>query len=146
MSDCLQPQRSLLGFSAHGHSPGRNTGVGCHAFLQGIFPTQGSKPGFLLFRQVLYHLSHQGSPRILEWLAIPSPGDLPDPEIEPGFPVLQADSLPPELPGKPHFYQSVQISHSVMSDSLRPHGLQHARLPCLSPTPRACSNSCPLSR
>ena len=42
MSDCLQPQRSLLGFSAHGHSPGRNTGVGCHAFLQGIFPTRGS--------------------------------------------------------------------------------------------------------
>ena len=33
-----------------------------------------------------------------------------------------------------------------MSDSLRPHGLQHARLPCLSPTPRACSNSCPLNR
>ena len=33
-----------------------------------------------------------------------------------------------------------------MSDSLRPHGLQHAKLPCPSPTPRACSNSCPLSR
>ena len=32
-----------------------------------------------------------------------------------------------------------------MSDSLRPHGLQRARLPCPSPTPRACSNSCPLS-
>ena len=38
------------------------------------------------------------------------------------------------------------FSHSVMSDSLRPHGLQHARLPCPSPSPRACSNSCPLSR
>ena len=33
----------------------------------------------------------------------------------------------------------------VVSSSLRPHGLQHARLPCPSPTPRACSNSCPLS-
>ena len=33
-----------------------------------------------------------------------------------------------------------------MSDSLRPHGLQHTRLPCPSPTPRACSNSCPLSQ
>ena len=41
---------------------------------------------------------------------------------------------------------SVQFSHSVMSDSLRPHGLQHARPPCPSPTPGACSNSCPLSR
>ena len=39
----------------------------------------------------------------------------------------------------------VQFSRSVASDSLRPHGLQHARLPCPSPTPRACSNSCPLS-
>ena len=41
---------------------------------------------------------------------------------------------------------SVQISCSVMSDSLRPHGLQHARPPCPSPTPGAYSNSCPLSR
>ena len=37
------------------------------------------------------------------------------------------------------------FSHSVMSDSLRPHGLQHARLPCPSPAPGVCSNSCPLS-
>ena len=41
---------------------------------------------------------------------------------------------------------SVQFSHSVVSDSLRPHGLQHARLPCPSPTPRAYSNSCPSTR
>ena len=41
---------------------------------------------------------------------------------------------------------SVQFSHSVVSDSLRPHGLQHARLPCPSPSPGACSNSCPLSK
>ena len=41
---------------------------------------------------------------------------------------------------------SVQFSRSVMSDSLQPHGLQHARPPCPSPTPRAYSNSCPLSR
>ena len=39
----------------------------------------------------------------------------------------------------------VQFSHSVVSDSLRPHGLQHSRLPCPSPTPGTCSNSCPLS-
>ena len=41
---------------------------------------------------------------------------------------------------------SVQFSRSVVSNSLRPHGLQHARLPCPSPTPRAWSNSCPLSQ
>ena len=41
---------------------------------------------------------------------------------------------------------SVHFSHSAMSNSLRPHGLQHARPPCLSPTPGVHSNSCPLSR
>ena len=41
--------------------------------------------------------------------------------------------------------QSVQFNHSVMSNSLRLHGLQHARFPCLSPTPGAYSNSCPSS-
>ena len=42
-------------------------------------------------------------------------------------------------------YQHSQFSHSVMSDFMQPHGLQHARLPCPSPTPRAYSNSCPWS-
>ena len=41
---------------------------------------------------------------------------------------------------------SVQFSCSVMYDTLRLHGLQHSRLPCPSPTPRTCSNSCPLSQ
>ena len=43
-------------------------------------------------------------------------------------------------------HQSVQFSCSVVSDSLQPHGLQHIRLPCPSPTTRACSNSCPSSQ
>ena len=43
-------------------------------------------------------------------------------------------------------FSSVQFSHSVMSYSLWPHGLQHARLPCPSPVPRTCSDSCPLSQ
>ena len=42
--------------------------------------------------------------------------------------------------------ENESVSHSVMSISLRPHGLQHARLPCPLLTPRACSNSCPLSQ
>ena len=42
--------------------------------------------------------------------------------------------------------ESVQFSRSVVSDSLQPHGMQLARLSCPSPTPRAYSNSCPLSR
>ena len=46
ISDSLWPhgQRSLAGY-IHGDSPGKNTGVGCHVLLQGIFPTQGSNPG-----------------------------------------------------------------------------------------------------
>ena len=64
--DCSPP-----GSSVHGDSPGKNTGVGCHALLQGIIPTQGSNPGLWHCRQILYHLSHQGSPRILEWVAYP---------------------------------------------------------------------------
>jgi len=53
------------------NSPGQNTGVGSLSLLQGIFPTQGSNPGLPHCRQILYQLSHQGSPRILEWTAYP---------------------------------------------------------------------------
>ena len=42
-------------------SPGKNTGVGCHSLLQGIFPTQGLNPGLLHCQRILYHLSYQGS-------------------------------------------------------------------------------------
>ena len=45
-----------------------------------------------------------------------------------------------------NYPSSVQFSHSVISDSLRPHGLQHTRPPCPSPTPGVYSNSCPLSQ
>ena len=79
MSDCLrlhwlQPIRILCPWD----SLGKNTGVGCHFLLQGIFPIQGSNPGLL----------H------------PSPGDLPNPGIKPRSFALQVDSLPSESPGK----------------------------------------------
>ena len=48
------------------------------------------------------------------------------------------------IPGLGRFHRWLLFSHSVMSSSLRPQGLQHSRLPCPS-SPRACSNSCPLS-
>ena len=48
--------------------PGKNTGVGCHSLLQGIFLTQGSNPGLLHCRHILYRLSHQGSPTLAEVL------------------------------------------------------------------------------
>jgi len=59
--DCGPP-----GSSANGDSSGNNTGVGCHALLQGIFPTQGSNTGLPHCRRILYQLSHKRSPRILE--------------------------------------------------------------------------------
>jgi len=95
---------SSPGSSIHGHSPGKNTGVGCHDLLQGILPTQRSSP-------LLLHVLH--------WLG---------------------DSLPLAPPGS-----SVQFSRSVMSDSLKHHGLQKTRPLRPSPIPRACPNSCPLS-
>ena len=49
-------------FSVHGDSPGKNTGVGCHALLQGIFPTQELNRGLLHCRWILYQLSYQRSP------------------------------------------------------------------------------------
>ena len=52
---------SLPGSSVHDYL-GKNTRVGCHALLQGIFPTQGSNPGLLHCRWILYQLSHKGSP------------------------------------------------------------------------------------
>ena len=98
---CNPMDSSPPGSSIHGDSPAKNIGVGCHAVLQGIFPIQGSNLGLPHCGWVLYLLNHLGSPRILEWVAYLSPGDLPDPGIKSGSPALQADSLPFELPGKP---------------------------------------------
>jgi len=54
------------------HSPGQNTGVSSLSILlQGIFPTQGSNPDLPHCRQILYQLSHKGSPRILKWVVYP---------------------------------------------------------------------------
>ena len=70
-------------------SPGKNTGVGCHFFLQGIFPTRRSNPGLPHCRQICYSISHTGRLR-----DIISAGDA---GIEPASPALAG----PEPPGKP---------------------------------------------
>ena len=139
MSDSLGPTRLLCAWD----SLGKNTRLGCHALLQGTFPTQGSNPHLLCFLfwqagslprsqqgihgtkikrmisevkvtqscQTLatpWTVAHKvplsmGFSRQDYWsgLPFPSPGDLPDPGIEPMTPALQADSLPTELGGKP---------------------------------------------
>ena len=96
--DCSLPVSSV-----HGDSLGKNTGVGCHALLQGVFSTQGSNPGLNLALQVDSLLTEPpGKPKNTRVGSLPlSPGDLPNPEIKPGSPALQADSLPAEQPGKP---------------------------------------------
>ena len=64
MSNSLRPH----GLYSPQNSPDQNTGVGSLSLLQGIFSTQGSNPGLPYCRQILYQLSHKGTPRILEWV------------------------------------------------------------------------------
>ena len=107
-------------------SPGKNTGVGCHFLLQCMKMKSESKVIQLcpMFHDPMdcslpdssIHGIFQA--RILEWVAI-------------AFSMI---------------YGSVQFSHSVVSDSLRPHESQHTRPPCPSPTPGVYSNTCPSSR
>ena len=102
--------RSIVSNSlqAHGlyspwNSPGQNTGVGSLSLLQGIFPTQGSNPGLWHCGQILYQLSHKGSPRILVWVAYPFSSGSSQPRNRTGITCrsLQVDSLLTELSGKP---------------------------------------------
>ena len=86
---CDSMDSSPPGSSVHGDSPGKNTGVGCRALLQQIFPTQGLNSGLSHCRWILHHLSCQGISRILEWVAYPFfQGGLPNPGIELGSPAL----------------------------------------------------------
>ena len=70
MSNSLRPH----GQYSPWNSPGQNTGVVSCSLLQGIFPTQGSNRGLPHCGWIIYYLSHQGSPRILEWIAYPFSG------------------------------------------------------------------------
>ena len=107
---------SLPGSSVRGRSPGKNTGVSCHALLQGLFPTQGSNTGLLGCRRILYWMSHQGR---LEWVVYPFSRGSSLPRnwtgvfcvadsLLSGFPLL-AHSLPSESPGKPRVYKYIYI-------------------------------------
>ena len=68
---CLVVGYSPPGSSVCADFPGKNTGAGYHALLEGVGTTQESNPGLPDCRWILYHLSHQGSPRILEWVTYP---------------------------------------------------------------------------
>ena len=98
------------GSSVHGDSQGKHTGLGCHAPLHWIFPTQGLNPGLPHCRWILYLLSHQGSPRILEWVACPFSRGSSGPKNGTGvlLALLQADLYQLSSQGSP--IESIQVS------------------------------------
>ena len=95
---------TLPGSSVHSLSPGKNTGVGCHSHLHGIFVTQGSNPGLSNYRQILYHLSQLGSPMAQE-------------------DKIKALSMPhnpcgtsPYLPPQPHLPSDSSACHTTLTE------------------------------
>ena len=85
--------------------------------------------------------------RILKWVASSFSSGSSWPRDQTRVSCIAGGFFTTEPPGKPHsLISSVQFSHSVVSNSLRPHELQHARPPCLSPIPRVHSDSHPSSQ
>ena len=117
--------------------------------LQLIFFGQICQQVFILF------LNHLPSLKVLEIMPAVSAVKLLFPQrlrspshkwLDTCIGIVKSVCHPPKIITRLFISCSVQFSRSVMSKSLRPHGLQHTRLPCPSPTPRAYSNSCPLSQ
>ena len=102
----------------HMDSSGQNSGVGSLSLLQEVFPTQGLNPGLTHYRRILYQLSHQGSPGILEWVAYPFSSRSSNPGVKPRSPALQEDSLPTELPGRlcSLFYKNITSPFTTYCD------------------------------
>ena len=137
VSDSLWPH----GLYSPWNSPGQNTELGSHSFLQGICSTQGSNPGLPHCRQILYQLSHQGSPGILEWTCCFLTLSTCNYLYQPKFPLcsfiqhFQNSAKHLLLGGNCawwwgykdeqmiHFekLQAVQFIRSVVSNSLQPH-------------------------
>ena len=117
MSDSWWP----YGLYSPWNSLGQNTGVGSLSLLQWIFPTQGSNPGLHIAGGFFTNCAIR----------------------EVSYEVTKRNGIIAHLCMLAEgLYNSVQL---LMSDSLQPHGLQYARLPCPPPSPRACLNLCSLS-
>ena len=136
----LYPARLLCPWN----SPGKNTGVVCHFLLQGIVPTQELNPSLLHCRQILYQLSYEGNPKqmytahllhiLLSVMLRIRGNQRSEWDMVLAFKIISDSNKDKHL---------FLFSHSVMSDSLWPHGLQHTRLLCPSLSPRVYSNSHP---
>ena len=139
----------LPGSSVHGILQARIQQWVAMSSSRGVFPTQGLNPGLLYCRRILHCLNHQGNP--FEGIQGKQFGHhhfVNKPSLHLLFCSRDGASLLFQLIMAIYHWKmiSVQFSCSVVFDSLRPHGLQHARPPCPSPTPVAYSNLCPLNR
>ena len=126
----------LPGSFVHGDSPGKNTGVGRHALLQGIFPTQESNPGLSCCRQIFLLTEPPEKPKNTGMGSLSLlQGNLSKPGIKLGSPALQMDSLPAELPGKPLsntiFCSKKPEPLEEMVDSWAKSGKEQLSLDCL---------------
>ena len=134
MFDHLQPH----GLYSPWNSLGQNTGVGSLSLLQGIYPTQGWKPGLPHCRRILYQVSHQRNPRIPEWVAYPFPRRSSWSRNQARVSCIAGRFFTNWATREGYYlltnywltqFSWVQFSHSVMCNSLQPHGLQHVRFP-----------------
>ena len=127
MSNSVQPQRQQPTRLSHPwDSPGKSTGVGYHFLLQCMKVKVKSLSRVQHF-VTPWTVAHQAPPsmgfsRQEYWngLPFPSPGDLPNPGIEPGSPALEADALNSESPGKPHSFNFPPLDKHQYSN-VRPH-------------------------
>ena len=113
MSASLQP----YGLYSPWDSPSQDTGVGCHALLQGTFPTQGSSPGLPQCRRILYCLESPGKPMNTGMGSLfLFQGIFPIQRSNGGSPALQVDSLPAEVPG--NILAELPLEYSVQFSSV----------------------------
>ena len=139
MSDSLQPH-------------GLYARVGSLSRLQGIFPTQGSNPGLPYYKWIIYQLSHQGSPRILEWVAYPFSSGSSWPRNQTGVPCIAGEfftswatresQITTQIPQKTkanvfiksilEFMKNNTHQNSWIRDMILPKSKQVNQIPCLN--------------
>ena len=152
MSDYLQSH----GLYSPWNSLGQNIGVDSYSLPQGIIPTQGSNPGLLHYRQILYQLSPQGSPRILGWVAVPFSKGSSWPRNQAGVSGLLSALRPQPPPGPLRNSLWLLLPESAFED-FKPETTEHTtggdrKHTCASIRPPCCvcrvsaAPSCPTLR
>ena len=109
--------------------------MGCHALLQGTISIEGLNPGLPHCRLIRYHMNYQRSLRTLEWIAYPFFRGTSCPKNWTGVSYIAGGFFTTWDTREDHHMtsvSSVQFSHSVVSNSSWPHGLQHTGPPCPS--------------